>query len=82
MTEKDPPDSKSRSPRGVDRGQLTVSGRNEIAAFLKSASNLPVRPHDARLIFALDATASRQPTWDIATELQAEMFGLRKPWAD
>jgi hypothetical protein len=28
----------------------------------------------SRLIFALDATASRQPTWTSATELQAEMF--------
>jgi hypothetical protein len=27
-----------------------------------------------RLIFALDATASRQPTWDMAATLQAEMF--------
>jgi hypothetical protein len=27
-----------------------------------------------RLIFALDATASRQPTWDRAAQLQAEMF--------
>ena len=27
-----------------------------------------------RLIFALDATASRQPTWDTAAQLQAEMF--------
>jgi von Willebrand factor type A domain len=27
-----------------------------------------------RLIFVVDATASRQPTWDIACELQAEMF--------
>jgi hypothetical protein len=27
-----------------------------------------------RLIFALDATASRQPTWDSACHLQAEMF--------
>jgi hypothetical protein len=27
-----------------------------------------------RLIFALDATASRQPTWDTACELQAQMF--------
>jgi hypothetical protein len=27
-----------------------------------------------RLIFALDATQSRQPTWDRACELQAEMF--------
>jgi hypothetical protein len=26
------------------------------------------------LIFALDATASRQPTWDTACQLQAEMF--------
>jgi hypothetical protein len=27
-----------------------------------------------RLVFALDATASRQPTWDTACELQSEMF--------
>jgi hypothetical protein len=27
-----------------------------------------------RLIFAMDATASRQPAWDLAAELQAEMF--------
>jgi hypothetical protein len=27
-----------------------------------------------RLTFALDATMSRQPTWDIACKLQAEMF--------
>jgi len=29
---------------------------------------------NGRMIFALDATASRQPTWDQACELQAEMF--------
>jgi hypothetical protein len=28
----------------------------------------------ARLIFALDATQSRQPTWDLACKLQSEMF--------
>jgi hypothetical protein len=28
----------------------------------------------ARLIFALDATASRKPTWDLASSLQAQMF--------
>jgi hypothetical protein len=27
-----------------------------------------------RLIFALDATASREPTWDMAAQLQAAMF--------
>jgi hypothetical protein len=32
---------------------------------------VPVR---GRLIFALDATASRQETWDLASKLQGEMF--------
>ena len=27
-----------------------------------------------RLIFALDATASREPTWDLASQVQGEMF--------
>ena len=27
-----------------------------------------------RLLFAIDATASRQPTWDSASHLQQEMF--------
>jgi hypothetical protein len=33
-----------------------------------------VDPVRGRLIFALDATASRQPTWDAAAQLQSEMF--------
>jgi hypothetical protein len=33
-----------------------------------------VNPTHGRLIFALDATASRQPTWDLATKIQAQMF--------
>lgn len=32
---------------------------------------IPTKP---RLIFAVDATASRQPTWDMAAKLMAEMF--------
>ena len=32
------------------------------------------RPARGRLIFALDATMSRQPTWDLACQLQAAMF--------
>src|SRR6516225_567307 len=35
-----------------------------------AARNAP----SGRLIFALDATASRQETWDRAVELQASMF--------
>jgi hypothetical protein len=32
---------------------------------------LPIRK---RIIFAIDATASRQPTWDLACQVQAQMF--------
>jgi hypothetical protein len=34
-----------------------------------------VNPTRGRLIFALDATASRQPTWDTAAQLTSQMFG-------
>ncbi|MGB6427870.1 MAG: VWA domain-containing protein [Methyloceanibacter sp.] len=37
-------------------------------------SMTPAVAGQGRLIFAMDATMSRQPTWDLALELQAEMF--------
>ena len=49
-----------------------------VAAFLSKMASLPqVRPASGRrgrLIFAIDATASRQPSWDRACQLQGEMF--------
>lgn len=52
------------------------SSSNEVAAFLDKVAKTPVRADGAqgRLIFALDATASREPTWDSACQLQGEMF--------
>lgn len=52
------------------------SSGSEIDAFLKKAKLLaPVQgAARGRLIFALDATMSRQPTWDMACALQGEMF--------
>lgn len=52
------------------------SARGEVAAFLDAARRTaPAATGDAgRLMFALDATFSRQPTWDMAQSLQAEMF--------
>ena len=46
------------------------------ARHAKRLSNLleKVRVARGRLIFALDATASREQTWDTACQLQAEMF--------
>jgi len=55
----------------------TASARPEIDAFISRARTLAssVEPGKrGRLIFALDATMSRQPTWDVACHLQGEMF--------
>jgi hypothetical protein len=53
-----------------------VSRKAEIEAFLERARALGPRTGGGRgrLVFALDATMSRQPTWDLACKLQAEMF--------
>lgn len=56
--------------------QNLTTGSKSIAAFLEAAKKVPARPKGGlgRLIFALDATASRQPTWDMASHVQSEMF--------
>jgi hypothetical protein len=54
-----------------------ASSRPEINAFIARARTLapPLEAGEhGRLIFALDATMSRQPTWDAACQLQGEMF--------
>lgn len=45
----------------------------DVARFIRQARQLAPRGA-SRLLFALDATASRQPTWDRACQLQGEMF--------
>lgn len=53
------------------------SSRSEIETFLQKVRALDPAPtggNRGRLVFALDATMSRQPTWDTACVLQAEMF--------
>jgi hypothetical protein len=55
--------------------KLAASLRPEIDAFLNEVKSLgPAAKAGGRLLFALDATMSRQPTWDQACVLQAEMF--------
>ena len=54
-----------------------TSTRAEIDAFLsarRAPRAAPAAGKRGRLIFALDATMSRQPTWDTACRLQADMF--------
>lgn len=51
------------------------SSTGEIDKFLTRSKTLAERADSgARLLFAIDATASRQPTWDRACQLQGEMF--------
>jgi hypothetical protein len=51
------------------------SSSKDISAFLDAAARTPTLAQvKGRLIFAVDATMSRQPTWDAATEIQSDMF--------
>jgi hypothetical protein len=46
----------------------------DVDAFLEKARAVAPASGRGRLIFALDATMSRQPTWDLAQSIQGEMF--------
>ena len=72
-------DRSNRTPAPADgaRAPAPQSTRSEIDAFLtkvKSLAPATEAGQRGRLIFALDATMSRQPTWDTACRLQADMF--------
>lgn len=61
----------------TDRNKPTVVGKAaEVDAFLSRANAVASTGREGRLIFALDATLSRQPTWDLACQLQAGMFDV------
>jgi hypothetical protein len=63
--------------RKGSESQLPASKQAEVEAFLRQVAAMPaVQPASGRgrLIFALDATASREHTWDHACRLQGEMF--------
>jgi hypothetical protein len=73
--------NKNRTPAPTEsdarREPATPSSRSEIETFLAQVKALtPTTAPGARgrLIFALDATMSRQPTWNTARRLQGDMF--------
>lgn len=69
---------------GDDRGlPARQSSQAEVDAFLRQVAATPRQPESGpaagvrgRLVFAMDATASRQPSWDRACHLQGEMFAV------
>jgi hypothetical protein len=70
-------DRNDGSPTNPGRAPAPAATRAEIDAFLAKVKGLAPTTEPGRrgrLIFALDATMSRQPMWDIACGLQADMF--------
>ena len=62
---------------GKRKDLSTPSSAGEVEAFLRKVAATPPATHlgrRGRLLFGMDATASREPTWDQACQLQAEMF--------
>src|SRR5712664_2579370 len=62
---------------GDDKNRLPAETRSaEVEEFLERLKKAPpTHPGGrGRLIFALDATASREPSWDRACRIQGEMF--------
>src|SRR5580765_5713825 len=68
--------AKAEARKGGRLPEAKSSAAEDIAAFVAKARAMS--PHrtgaSGRLVFALDATMSRQPTWDMACALQADMF--------
>ncbi len=55
----------------------TQSSTAQVDAFLDALGSIPARmpgAADGRLLYAMDATASREHSWDQAAKIQGEMF--------
>ena len=65
-------------------GRASAPPSREVDAFLAKAARIPALSQvKGRLIFAIDATMSRQPTWDRAAEIQTgDVRRRRRRWAD
>lgn len=63
-------------PAPGEVSEPSPSGDRDVAEFLDRVKAMaPVgAPGRGRLVFAMDATMSRRPTWDLALSLQARMF--------
>ncbi len=60
-----------------DKSITKTSGKAAIDAFVKQVRSMPAAKtagDRGRLMFAMDATASREPSWDRACQIQGDMF--------
>lgn len=76
-----PEGGRAKAPisRQQDKPPATdTSSAADISDFVRRIKELPESAVTGRgrLVFAMDATMSRQPTWDMALALQSEMFDI------
>jgi len=75
--------TRTAAPAAAPAGGVPVreeSADTDVAAFIAKRKSLaPAAAGErGRLVFAMDATMSRAPTWDMALKLQGEMFAAVK----
>lgn len=68
-----------KSPAPAEASHVPAAGRSSEADVADLVARMKAMPESVvagrgRLIFAMDATMSRRPTWDLALSLQADMF--------
>ena len=75
------PVSRSHRPAGIQQGNIISKditkgrGRSDIASFVSKARAIrTISQRQARLLFALDATASREASWSAARRLHRELY--------
>ena len=57
-----------------NRDRIRLARHRSIDSSPRLTARTPSVRSTHRLLFGIDATASRQPTWDLACELHAELF--------
>lgn len=69
-------DNENKVPKRSN--EHSISTGDDVSAFLRQIAAAPPPANKSgsrgRLIFAMDATASRQPSWDRAATIQGQMF--------
>lgn len=73
-----PPERREGSPAPTPKAAPVLPWENERVREILGPATY-AQPHTGGLIFAMDATASRGPTWRIATQVQGEMFSSFTP---
>jgi hypothetical protein len=66
--------------KDISKTQTGSSADEDVSSFLDKVKQMAVgeAKGQGRLMFAMDATMSRQPTWDRALSIQAQMFSETK----